>query len=184
MATLTAMADQSQLVVIDVQTKLCGIMSADAMQAVIKNINILLQAANYLQVPVIVTEQYPQALGETMPEIAQHFAKIKPIEKTVFSAYAAPKFRAQCQRDKSQMILTGLETHICVLQTALDLLAQGKQVIVVEDAVISRNADNKRNALNRLANAGCIIANTESVVFEWLGHAKHEAFKDISKLIK
>ena len=177
-------ATKSQLAIIDMQTRLCGVMSALEMQAVIKNTTVLLQAAHHLDIPVIVTEQYPQALGGTVPEIAQHFMAESPIEKTVFSAYAAPKFKAQCQRDKSQIILLGLEAHICVLQTALDVLAQGKQVIVVEDAVISRNPDNKRNAINRLANAGCLIANTESVVFEWLGDAKHQAFKDISKLIK
>lgn len=177
-------SSKSQLAIIDVQTKLCGVMSVVEMQVVANNISILLQTANRLQVPVIVTEQYPQALGETIPEISQHFIGIKPIEKTVFSAYAEPRFKAQCQRDKSQIILAGLEAHICVLQTALDLMAQGKQVIVVEDAVLSRNANNKRNAMMRLAQAGCIIASTESVVFEWLGHAKHEAFKEISKLIK
>lgn len=184
MANLKATVDQSQLVVIDVQTKLCGVMAADDMQAVVKNTAILLQAANLLQVPVIATEQYPQALGETMPEIAQHFSAVKSIAKTAFSACAEPKFRAQCQRDKSHMILVGLETHICVLQTALDLVAQGKQVFVVEDAIISRNAANKRNAIARLVSAGCVVTNTESVLFEWLGNAKHEAFKEISKLIK
>lgn len=183
MTTQLIRATKSQLAIIDVQSKLCTVMPAE-MPAVTKNISILLQAAHYLQVPVLVTEQYPQALGETVPEIAEYFSGIKPIEKMAFSAYAEPKFKAQCQRDKSQIILAGLETHICVLQTALDLMAQGKQVIVVEDAVISRNVENKRNAINRLANAGCIIANTESVVFEWLGHAKHEAFKEIAKLIK
>jgi len=182
--TSMATANQSQLGIIDVQVKLCAVMPVSEMEAVIRNVSILVQAAHHLQVPVIVTEQYPQALGGTMPEIAQHFATIKPIEKMAFSAYAEPKFRAQCQRDKSQIILAGLEAHICVLQTALHLMAQGKQVIVVEDAVISRNLANKHNAMNRLANAGCIIASTESVVFEWLGHAKHEAFKAVAKLIK
>lgn len=184
MAHLKAAANLSQLVVIDVQAKLCSVMAEADMQAVVKNITTLQQAANMLQVPVAVTEQYPQALGETVPEIAQYFAEVTPVAKTAFSAYAEPKFKAQCQRDKSQIILTGLETHICVLQTALDLAAQGKQVFVVEDAVISRNAENKRNALARLARAGCIVTNTESVLFEWLGNAKHEAFKEVSKLIK
>jgi nicotinamidase-related amidase len=184
MSKLIASTDQSQLVIIDVQTKLCGVMQEAAMQAVIKNSSTLAQAANSLQVPVVVTEQYPQALGETMPEISQHLATVKPIAKTAFSACAEPKFKAQLQRDKSQIILVGLETHICVLQTALALIAQGKQVFVVEDAVISRNPENKRNALARLASAGCVVTNTESVLFEWLGNAKHEAFKAVSTLIK
>jgi nicotinamidase-related amidase len=184
MAHLTLSTDLSQLVVIDVQTKLCGVMPKADIKAVVKNTGILVQAASLLQVPIIATEQYPQALGETVPEIAQHFTTVKPIAKTAFSAYADPKFKAHCQRDKSQIILAGLEAHICILQTTLSLIAQGKQVFVVEDAIMSRNAENKRNALARMASAGCVVTNTESVLFEWLGDAKHEAFKEVSKLIK
>lgn len=176
--------NQSQLVIIDVQVKLCSVMLAPDMQAVARNCSRLIQAANLLAVPVVVTEQYPQGLGETIADIAQHLGSVKPIAKTVFSACAEPKFKAQLQRDKSQIILAGMEAHICVLQTALDLIAQGKQVMVVEDAVISRNAANKSNAIARLASAGCIVTNTESVLYEWLGDAKHEAFKAISALIK
>jgi len=182
-ATLTN-ADQSQLVIIDIQTKLCNVMQAEVMQTVIKNTGILMQAANALQVPMVATEQYPQALGETTPEIAQYFGGLVPIAKTAFSACADAKFKAHCQRDKSHIILTGLEAHICVLQTALGFIAQGKQVFVVEDAVISRCTSNKGNAIARLQSAGCIITNTESVLFEWLGSAQHEAFKALSKLIK
>lgn len=182
--TQFAHASSSQLAIIDVQAKLCGEMQTIEMQAVIQNCSRLVQAANLLQVPVIATEQYPQALGETSPEIAEHLLANKPIAKTAFSAYAEPKFKAKLQRDKSHIVLVGLEAHICVLQTALALIAQGKQVFVVADAVISRQPENKANALARLASAGCIVTNTESVVFEWLGNANHEAFKAISKLIK
>lgn len=174
----------SQLVIIDVQVKLCGVMSALDMQAVTKNCARLAQAANMLDIPVIATEQYPQGLGETVAEIATHLGNVQPIAKTAFSAYAEPKFKAQLQRDKSQIILVGMEAHICVLQTALDLIAQGKQVFVVEDAIISRTITNKSNAIARLTSAGCIVTNTESVLYEWLGNAKHEAFKAISMLIK
>jgi nicotinamidase-related amidase len=184
MTKLIAVDDQSQLAIVDVQVKLCSVMSAPEMQAVIKNCVRLTQAANLLNVPIVVTEQYPQGLGETIEDIATHLGNVKPIAKTTFSAYAEPKFKAQLQRDKSQIILVGLETHICVLQTAMALIAKGKQVFVVEDAVMSRNPINKANAIARLASAGCIITNTESVVFEWLGSAKHESFKAISMLIK
>lgn len=184
MANLIVNANQSQLVIVDVQAKLSSVMPEPAIQTVIKNCGILVQAAQLLDVPLIVTEQYPEGLGETVPEISQHLHKVKPIAKTVFSACAVPKFKSHLQRDKSQIILVGLEAHICVLQTALDLLSQGKQVFVLEDAIVSRNEDNKHNAISRLVNAGCIISNTESVVFEWLGGASHESFKAISKLIK
>jgi len=174
MASLIVAANQSQLVIVDVQTKLCSVIPETAMQAVVKNCSILAQAANMLEIPVIATEQYPQGLGET----------IAAIVKTVFSACAEPKFKAQLQRDKSQIILAGMESHICVLQTALDLVAMGKQVFVVEDAIISRTQENKANAIARMRDAGCVITNTESVLFECLGSAQHEAFKIISKLIK
>lgn len=184
MSNLIVAADQSQLVIIDVQVKLCSVMLEADMQAVANNCASLTQVANMLEVPVIITEQYPQGLGETIIDIAQHLGSVRPIAKTAFSACAEPKFKARLQRHKSQIILIGLEAHICVLQTALDLIAQGKQVFVVEDAIISRNAVNKSNAIARLASAGCVVTNTESVVFEWLGNANHEAFKEVSKLIK
>jgi nicotinamidase-related amidase len=179
----------SQLVVIDMQVKLAPAMDFASMQAVTKNCAILLQAAHLLQVPTIVTEQYSQGLGETIPELKQHFLHIKPIAKTAFSACAEPAFKQHCHSDKPQIVLTGMEAHICVLQTALDLVQAGKQVFVVEDAMISRNNSNqiganKANAIARLRDAGCVITNTESVLFEWLGNANHESFKVISKLIK
>lgn len=177
-------AVQSQFVIIDMQVKLAPAMDLVRMQAASKNCAILLQAANLMQVPTLVTEQYPQGLGETMPELRQHLFDTKPIAKTTFSACAAPTFKQQLHADKSQIVLTGMEAHICVLQTALDLLQANKQVFVVEDAIISRNLSNKANAIARLRDAGCAITNTESVLFEWLGSANHEAFKTVSKLIK
>ncbi len=180
----TAKVLQSQLVIIDVQEKLCNVMAEAEMQVVNKNCSTLAQAATMLDVPMVVTEQYPERLGNTTPEIAQYIGHASPIAKTAFSACAEPKFKSYLQRDKSHVVLVGLEAHICVLQTAMDLLAAGKKVFVVEDAIISRNPDNKRNALARLAAAGCIVTNTESAVFEWLGNANHPAFKDVSKLIK
>ncbi len=177
-------AEKSQLVFVDVQTKLSGAMDTKAMAAMVKNCGILAQAAAQLDITTMITEQYPKGLGETLPEITQYVARANPIAKTVFSACHAPKFKSCLQRNKSQIILAGLETHICILQTALDLLAQDKQVFVVEDAVISRSENNKQNALSRLAQAGCIITNTESVLFECLGSAEHAAFKALSKLIR
>lgn len=179
-----AKIELSQLVIIDMQTKLISAMQPDAMQAVIKNCGILAQAASLLTVHTIVTEQYPQGLGETLPEIKQHIGANKPIEKTAFSAASVPKFNQQLHRDQSQIIVIGMESHICVLQTALDLIKANKQVFVVEDAIISRNPINKANAIMRMRDAGCIITNTESVVFEWLSNANHTAFKAISQLIR
>ncbi len=177
-------AELSQLIIIDMQTKLMSAMQPDAMQVAIKNCAVLIQAANILAVSTIVTEQYPQGLGATLPELKQHMHATKPIEKTVFSATGTAKFNQQLHRDQSQMILTGMEAHICVLQTALALKKMDKQIFVVEDAIISRNLSNKSNAIARMRDAGCIITNTESVLFEWLSHAQHSAFKAVSQLIR
>lgn len=173
----------SQLAIVDVQVKLAQAMPEHEMQAVIKNCAILLQAAKLLNVAYMVTEQYPKGLGHTVPELSG-LTQQPPVEKIVFSCAAEPKFNRHLTRDHSQVVLAGMEAHICILQTALDLLGMGKQVFVVEDAVISRNAANKANAIARMRDAGCIITNTESVVFEWLGVASGDAFKAISKLIR
>ena len=174
----------SQLVIVDMQVKLATAMPADAMQQVTKNCSILAQAAALLNIPALLTEQYPQGLGATLPAIKQHCQNVKVIEKTAFSACGEPKFNQQLQRENSHIILVGMEAHICLLQTALDLIVAGKTVFVVEDAIISRTPANKTNAINRLQQTGCVITNTESVVFEWLGNANHQAFKQISALIR
>lgn len=177
-------ASLSQLVIIDMQTRLSAVMPTDPVQGVIKYAGILAQSAAMLDVPVLVTEQYPKGLGHTLPELAEHLHQAAVIEKTAFSCLAEPKFERHLTRDHTQIVLAGMEAHICVLQTALDLLASGKQVFVVEDAVISRNPAHKMNAITRMREAGCIITNSESVLFEWLGKAEGEVFKAISKLIR
>ena len=104
--------------------------------------------------------------------------------KTTFSCCAEPTFCRQLTSDRPQIILAGMEAHICILQTALQLKEQGHQVFVVEDAIISRDSANKANAIARLREAGITITSTESVVFEWLGKAEGDAFKQISRLIR
>lgn len=186
--SLIAQQSISQLVIVDMQSKLVEAMPVDAMQSAVKNCSILTQAARLLDVPVVATEQYPQGLGTTLPEIQQHLTQLnihfKPVEKTAFSATNEPKFNQRLHRDQPQIILAGMEAHICILQTALSLKQAGKQVFVVEDAIVSRSSVNKINAIARMRDAGCVITNTESVVFEWLGNANHPAFKQVSKLIR
>ena len=178
----------SQLIVIDVQERLSGVMSIAEMQAIVKNCSILMQAAKLLEVPLIVTEQYPQGLGVTLPKLSSLIDGKPPVEKITFSCTNEPKFNAKLTSDRPQIVLAGMEAHICVLQTAFGLLqAVGRdphQVFIAEDAIISRNASNKVNALARMRDAGCIISNTESIVFEWLGVAQGAAFKQISQLIR
>ena len=138
MTKVACMADrnQSQLVIVDMQTKLSSVMS-DHITGVIKNCAILLQSAALLEIPSIFTEQYPKGLGPTLPELSKYAAGKKAVEKTAFSCCGDPAFNRQLLGDHTQVILAGMEAHICVLQTALDLIAQGKTVFVLEDAVIS-----------------------------------------------
>lgn len=181
---LTVQQETSQLVVVDVQEKLSSVMEADSLASTIKNCGILMQAAKLLEVPIICTEQYPKGLGVMLPELTQYADAVQRIEKTCFSCVDSSPFRSRLRGDRPQIVLAGMETHICVLQTALHLQESGKQVYVVEDAVISRNPANKSNALLRLRQAGVIVSNTESVVFEWLKIAEGDNFKQISRLIR
>ncbi|MDZ4099457.1 MAG: isochorismatase family protein [Methylophilaceae bacterium] len=181
--SLLVQAPNSQLVIIDMQEKLASVMPSEAMQQVIKNANVLLQTAKILEIPTIFTEQYPKGLGKTCSQLSSE--SIQVVEKTAFSCCDEPTFNRRLTSDKSQIVLAGMETHICILQTAMALHAQGRhQVFVAEDAVISRDPANKANALERLRNTGVIVSNTESIVFEWLGKAEGDAFKQISKLIR
>ncbi|MBL8294606.1 MAG: hydrolase [Bryobacterales bacterium] len=174
--SITRSADTT-LVVIDIQERLAAVMPDR--DAVIRKAGILVEAATRLGVPVIVTEQYPKGLGPTVPEIAANLpAGAVRIEKTAFSACDSLLLT------RSQVVIAGMEAHVCVLQTALELVAAGREVFVVADAVCSRTHVNSANALTRLQMAGVIVTNTESVVFEWLRDANHQHFRDLSKLIR
>lgn len=182
--SLKSQAHLSQLVVVDVQTKLTDVMPNEAMPQVLRNAGNLIAASKLLAVPLVITEQYPKGLGNTEPALLAAAPHIQAIEKITFSCMATPKFAQQLSGEKSQIVLAGMEAHICVLQTALDLIDAGKQVFVVEDAIISREPANKANAIARLRDAGCVITNMESVLFEWLGVAQGDAFKAISQMVK
>jgi len=174
----------SHLVIIDMQERLAGAMAGEALQSTVRNCGILLQAASLLEVPALYTEQYPKGLGKTLPDLVQWLDDKPRIEKTTFSCCDEPTFCRQLTSDRPQVVLAGMEAHICILQTALALQAMGRIVFVAEDAVLSRNPSNKANALERLRQAGIIISNTESIVFEWLGKAEGDAFKQISRLVR
>lgn len=176
--------ESSQLAIVDVQEKLCSVMEPSTLAQVVKNCGILLQAAQLLDIPVLHTEQYPKGLGPTIADLGAWLKPGNAIAKTCFSCCDDSAFVARMHRDRPQTILAGMEAHICILQTALHMQASGRQVFVVEDAVISRQEANKQNALSRLRQSGVIVANTESVVFEWLRVAEGDAFKQISKLIR
>lgn len=183
MNSLLAQRVASQLVIVDTQTRLCAVMDQQALTAMVKCSSILLQVAKLLAIPIIYTEQYPQGLGRTLPELAQYLVD-SAIEKTSFSCTNEKNFTVQLNYQRPQIILAGIEAHVCILQTALRLQEMGYQPFVVEDAVISRDVKNKVNAIDRLRQAGVIITNTESVVLEWQELAEGDHFKQISRLIR
>jgi nicotinamidase-related amidase len=170
-------AADSSLVLVDIQERLAAAMPAR--DTVVRAAGILIDAAARLGIPVLATEQYPQGLGPTVPELTAKLpADAKRIEKTSFSACGALPLA------RPQVVLAGMEAHVCVLQTALELAAAGSEVFVAADAICSRAEANRENALARLDKAGVVVTNTESVLFEWLRDAAHEHFRAISKLIR
>lgn len=179
-------AEHSQLLIIDIQERLAGAMPDKVLDKVLRNTGVLIHAARELAIPVTRSEQYPRGLGDTVSAIASALDDtVARIEKTCFSCFGADGFNALLHsRQKPQIVLTGIETHICVLQTALQLHQQGYAVYVVEDAVCSRHKQHHQNAITRLRQHGVIISNVESVLFEWLRDASHPAFKSLAKLIK
>jgi len=162
---LLTRAQDSLVVVMDVQQKLAAVMPNGIREQLIERVNVLLTTANTLSVPIVVTEQYPTGLGHTEQALAEQLTAAVPvIEKTVFSAMNAADFVAHIeQSERKQIVLMGMETHICILQSALELQAAGYQVFVVEDAVSSRSKANQHNALQRMRHAGVIVTNVESV---------------------
>ena len=174
----------SQLVLIDVQERLCGAMTEPVLATTLRNGSILLQAARLLDVPVLYTEQYPKGLGSTLPVLTQWLDPGRRVEKTCFSCCKVPAFRELLDSRRGQIMLAGMEAHICILQTALQLHEMGHQVFVIEDAVISRNPSHHENAMARLRQHGVTVTNTESLLFEWLEAAEGDAFREIARLIK
>jgi nicotinamidase-related amidase len=175
--------DRSALVIIDVQEKLFP--HVHESERVLTRIDLLISAAKLMGIPMLLTEQYPKGLGATIGEIRKLLPAIQPFSKTDFSCAAASGFGEQlASLHRNQIILTGIEAHICVAQTALDLAHKGERVIVVADAVASRRAFDAHVALNRLQQSGLMLSTAEAVVFEWLRRAGTEEFKALQPKLK
>ncbi|HPG21976.1 MAG TPA: hydrolase [Amaricoccus sp.] len=176
-------AKDSVLVVIDVQERLVPAVQAPA--RTLRNTQTLLAAARECAVPVILTEQYPEGLGSTVPEIAAAAAGAAIIPKMHFSCMEeegfAEAFRAL---GRKQAVLVGMEAHICVVQTAASLLEEGYDVFVVSDATASRTLESEQACLARMTASGAHVVTTEMVVFEWLGKAGTPAFKRLLPAIR
>lgn len=179
-------ASNSLLCVIDIQTKLIEAMPEADSADVLANSCRLIKAAAILNIPVLLTEQYPKGLGSTVSSITKNLPDNTQIfDKNGFSCCAAEGYCLALETSKKQqVILIGQESHVCVLQTALELLQRSYQVYVVEDAVCSRNGKHKLLAMNRMQKLGITITNHESVLFEWLQGAGHPDFKTITALLQ
>jgi nicotinamidase-related amidase len=152
---------------------------------VVRNTGILVQGARRLGLPVLVTEQYPDGLGHTVPEVAEHLDGIEPLEKVSFSAVDADGFHSALRdTERDQVLLCGIETHVCVNQTAEDLLAVGFEVHVATDAVTSRTEHNRDLGLHTMAASGANLTSVETALFELLRAAGTPEFKDVQRLIR
>ena len=176
--------DSAVLLVIDVQEKLCRAMDSEVLKQLTGNVSTLLEAAKELQIPVLVTEQYTRGLGETLPEIKEKLS-VSAMEKMSFSCCGDEAFMKRLKElGRKQVIVTGMESHVCVLQTVLELLADGYHVHVVNDAVMSRKKKNWKLGLNMVASAGAVVTSTEAALFQLLKVAGTEEFKKLSKLVR
>jgi len=171
------------LLIIDIQERLAAVMKQK--DQVVKNCLHLIELAKMQNIPVVVTEQYPKGLGHTLPELTAALPAHAIAEKVAFNCCAEHSFNAVLKRfGKKKIIVTGMETHICVLQTSLGLIADGHDVHLVSDAVCSRTKENWKSGMEFIRNAGGVVTNTETALFQLLGVAGTPEFKAISQRIK
>jgi nicotinamidase-related amidase len=172
--------ERATLIVVDVQEAFAK--AVPGFDALVERAAILVQAARVLDVPVVVTEQYPRGLGATVEPLLAHLDGVSRLEKTVFSAACADGFTLAPERD--QVVVCGIEAHVCVNQTVCDLAAAGRQVHVVADAVASRTAVDREVGLGKMVRAGALLTSVETAAFEWLRAAGSDEFKAIQRLVK
>jgi nicotinamidase-related amidase len=174
-------ADDTGLLMIDVQGKLVSLI--DGHQRMVWNIRRLLDGAKLLGVPILATEQYPQGLGPTTPELAQRLERV--LDKTTFSCSACQGICDELEAtDRRKWLICGIEAHVCVQQTVLDLLADGFLIYVAADAIGSRHKFDYEIALRRMESSGATITTTEAALFEWCENSHVPQFKQISQLIR
>ncbi len=183
----TKLCDENDcsLLVVDIQTRLTAAMPVKVLARLQRNTGLLLKTAALLNLPVMATEQYPRGLGNTEPEILKMLPEhTKMFEKTSFSATGSEGLLDDLEGSgRRQVIIVGMEAHVCVLQTAIDLHNRDYQVFVIADAVCSRQRESYETALLRMRQAGIVISDAESILFEWLKDAKHEHFKSVQSLL-
>ena len=175
--------ENSALLVVDVQGRLAHMMHHK--EQLFEQVKIMIAAAEILTIPVFWMEQYPKGLGATVDEIKQQLDQCTPYEKLSFSSCGQAQFISDLHASgRRQIIVTGIETHVCVYQTVIDLLAVNYQVAVNQDAVSSRTQANKQLGLERMQQAGAVKTSTEMILFELMKSAEHPRFKQVSQLLK
>jgi len=177
------LTEKSVGVIIDMQERLFPLIFE--YEKLTQRTMVLIQGLKVLGVPLIVTEQYVKGLGTTISPIAETIQGLERIEKASFSCCDDPRFMmALASSGKDHIIIAGIESHVCVLQTVTDLKQNGYYPVVVEDCISSRNPNDKKMALERMRKEGAIITSTEAILFELLRYSGGETFKAISKLVK
>lgn len=178
--------DNVSLVVIDMQEKLMGAIPEEKRESTMKNVAVLIEAAKTFEIPITVTEQYPRGLGPTISEIKDCIGDgFKPIEKVVFSCARSPEFKSAIEEThKCEALICGIETHVCVLQTVIDMINNGYVLYVPADAVASRKGLDWEKGISLIEKAGAVVGTTETFIFQLLERAGTEEFKRISKLLK
>jgi nicotinamidase-related amidase len=178
-----ATRQESLLLIIDIQQALFK--AIDSWERKVRRTGQLIQAANTLDIPILLTEQYKQGLGETYPELLKEIKSSTIFQKEYFSACMEPGFLATIQSfNRNKIVVAGMETHVCVLQTCLDLISSGFQVHLVADAVASRANENRDIAISLLRQAGAVISSTEIVIFQWACRANTDEFRKILPIVK
>ncbi|WP_353684639.1 hydrolase [Thermodesulfovibrio sp. 3907-1M] len=176
--------ENALFVIIDMQEKLAKAMKEDILEKTVKNIITFVELCKIYQIPIIFTEQYPKGLGKTLEEI-KSLINDEAIEKISFSSAGEEKFISKIRElNRQKIILTGMETHVCVWQTALDLLQRGYHVFVPSDAVCSRKKQDWKIGIELMKNAGAVITCTETLVFQLLKKAGTAEFKKMLEFIK
>ncbi len=185
-SNLLPQREKTALLIIDVQERLAPAMPVNILPEILHNIRILSGVAREFDLPILLSEQYPKGLGPTVADVKSALPEeILPVEKISFSCCQAQTFQEPLARLAGyDMLLCGMETHVCVLQTALDLLQRGQRVFVAADAVSSRKKLNWQIGLDLMRQAGAVIGSTEIFAFSLLGTAGTDTFKRISRLVK
>ncbi len=176
---------ECMLLVVDIQERLYAAMEEGFRDVFLKNAGILLETAKAFSLPVMVSEQYPKGLGVTVPDIARRMEGATRYEKLTFSCYRDPAIQsAMDASERKTVIVTGIETHVCVFQTVLDLLMAGYRVVVADDAVCSRRPHDRQTALLEMGRAGALVYSTEMISFMLLEKAGTAEFKQLSPLFR